>query len=98
MTDSFLILTILGIVIAAYSVLPEHKKLRIGYSFGKSEKISLLVLGCAIIALSIGGSFLSIRFTYSDSAVNKFNLNTLKELENRLRNVDHEANPSANDR
>lgn len=81
MTDSFLILTILGIVIAVYSVLPEHKKLRIGYSFRKLEITFLLVLGGAIIAFSIGGYFLSIHFTYSDSPVNKLNLNTLFVIE-----------------
>ena len=81
MTDSFLILTILGIVIAVYSVLPEHKKLRIGYSFRKLEKTSLLVSGFAIVVLSILGSFVSLHSKDSYSPINEFKLNPLFVIE-----------------
>jgi len=77
MTDSFLILTILGLVIAIYSVLPEHKKLRIGYSFGKLEKVSLVVSGITIVGFSILTSFISLHSKDSYSPINKFSLNPL---------------------
>ncbi len=77
MTDSFLILTILGIVIAVYSILPEHKRLRIGYSFGKLEKTSLVVSGFTIVGSSIFGSFISLHSEDSYFPISKFSLNPL---------------------
>ncbi len=81
MTDSFLILTILGIVIAVYSLLPEHKKLRIGYSFGKLEKTSLVALGFAIVGLSILGSFVSLHYKDSYFSIYEFRLSPLFVIE-----------------
>ena len=51
MIDPFVILTILGVIIALYSTLPERKKLRIVYSFGKLEKVSLILSAMGIIVL-----------------------------------------------
>ncbi len=57
MADSFIILTILGTIVGVYSILPVHKKLRIGYSFGELEKYIVIVLGSALILTSLVNSF-----------------------------------------
>ncbi|MEA3254587.1 MAG: hypothetical protein U9Q22_02000, partial [Candidatus Altiarchaeota archaeon] len=74
MTDSFLILTILGAIIAIYSILPEHKKLRVGYSFGRIEKIILVILALIIILSSLSASFISLHYEKYWFPVNGFNL------------------------
>ncbi|MFZ3077984.1 MAG: hypothetical protein WA139_06005 [Candidatus Aenigmatarchaeota archaeon] len=81
MTDSFLILTILGSIIGIYSILPEHKKLRVGYSFGKLEKICLLLLALAIVFLSIFDLFVSLHFENYSFSIMGFNVKMLFILE-----------------
>ncbi len=81
MTDSFLILTIFGTIIAIYSVLPEHRKLRINYSFGKSEKIILSVLATMIIILSILILFVSLHYETSYLFIHNFELKIIFVLE-----------------
>lgn len=81
MIDSFLILTILGAIIAIYSILPEHKKLRVGYSFGRLEKIVLVILAIIIITSSVFGSFISFHCENCYFTIIGFNLKILFILE-----------------
>lgn len=77
MIDPFVILTILGVVIALYSTLPEHKKLRIGYSFGKLEKVSLILSAIGIIVLFCISLFISIHCENYYTSFQGFNIKVL---------------------
>jgi formate hydrogenlyase subunit 3/multisubunit Na+/H+ antiporter MnhD subunit len=55
MTELF-VLTILGTIVAIYSVLPAYRQLRIGYSLGNKRVTALLgLLGSIVLAGYIGG-------------------------------------------
>lgn len=55
MTELF-VLTILGTIVAIYSVLPAYRQLRIGYSLGNNRIIELLgLLGSVVLVGYIGG-------------------------------------------
>lgn len=55
MTELF-VLTILGTIVAIYSVLPAYRQLRIGHNLGNKRVIALLgLLGSIVLAGYIGG-------------------------------------------
>ncbi len=53
MADSLVILTILGTIIGIYTILPDTKKFRLGYSIGSYEKWILIISAFSILTQSL---------------------------------------------
>lgn len=64
--ESFLPLTVLGAIIGLYTVMPDYKKLRVGYSFGKMDKLMLFIL----ILVMLSSIVLSTYMSYDTSNLN----------------------------
>lgn len=56
--ENFLLLTVLAAIIAIYSLLPEHKKLRVEYSFGNFEKYVLGIIIILMICFYVGNTYI----------------------------------------
>ncbi|MCZ3366667.1 MULTISPECIES: hypothetical protein [Methanobacterium] len=56
--ESFLPLTVLGAIIGIYTILPNYKKLRVGYSLGKLDLFMLSLLALVMLSLLIFSSYL----------------------------------------
>lgn len=67
--DSFLPLTLLAGLIGVYTVLPEYKKVRIRYSFGKMEFLMLSILVIVLIFSLIVSSYISDNLISSNIAL-----------------------------
>ena len=77
--DNFLPLTILGAIIGIYTILPEYKKLRLGYSFGILDKLIIIIIIMVMLSLLIFGSYISYNTDlttsfYSILKQNSFNI------------------------
>lgn len=53
--DATFALTIIGTLFALYSILPEQKRVRIGYAFGFTDKICILLLIIFMVIPLLGG-------------------------------------------
>lgn len=60
--DATFALTIVGTLFALYSILPEQKRARIGYAFGPTDKICILVLIFLMFISLLCGIFYNVNF------------------------------------
>lgn len=56
--ESVLLLTVLGAIIGIYTILPDYKKLRLGYSIGKLDLLILGILVLVMLSVLIFSSYL----------------------------------------
>jgi hypothetical protein len=69
--ESFLPLTVLGAIIGIYSILPDYKKLRLGYSFGKKDGLVLFLLIVVMLSAMIFSSYISYSSPHSNVTLNQ---------------------------